>query len=169
MFNCTLCYIENDRGEYLMLHRVKKKNDVNQDKWIGVGGKFEGDESPDECLLREVREETGLTLTHFRFRGVVTFLTDGGWEGEHMYLFTAGGWTGSLCADCAEGDLEWVPKDQVAQLPIWEGDKIFLRLLAQEAPAFLLTLEYRGDTLVRAVLDGRPLPLGGGSAPGLDG
>ena len=97
-----------------MLHRVKKEHDVNQDKWIGVGGKFEGNESPDECLLREVREETGLTLTDFRFRGVVTFLTDGGWEGEYMYLFTATGWTGELAGDCAEGDLEWVPKEQVA-------------------------------------------------------
>ena len=118
MFNSTLCYLENDRGEYLMLHRVKKKHDVNQDKWIGVGGKFEDGESPDECLLREVREETGLTLTRYRFRGVVTFLTDGGWEGEYMYLFTADGWEGELNRDCAEGELEGVSKDQVARLPI---------------------------------------------------
>ena len=155
MYNSTLCYLENDRGEYLMLHRVKKKHDVNQDKWIGVGGKFEDGESPDECLLREVKEETGLTLTGWRFRGVVTFLTDGGWEGEYMYLFTADGWDGELVRDCAEGDLEWVPKDRVTRLPIWEGDKIFLRLLAEEHPAFLLTLEYAGDTLIRAVLDGK--------------
>lgn len=159
MFNTTLCYLENDRGEYLMLHRVKKKHDVNQDKWIGVGGKFEENESPDECLVREVREETGLTLTRYRFRGVVTFLTDGDWEGEYMYLFTAGGWTGELDRDCAEGELEWVPRERVAELPIWEGDKIFLRLLAEEHPAFLLTLEYAGGVLVRAVLDGRKLPL----------
>ena len=157
MYNSTLCYLENGRGEYLMLHRVKKARDVNHDKWIGVGGKFEGDESPDECLLREVREETGLTLTRWRFRGVVTFLTDGGWEGEFMYLFTADGWTGEMARDCAEGDLEWVPKDQVEALPLWEGDKIFLRLLAEEAPPFLLTLEYRGDALVRAVLNGQRL------------
>ena len=160
MFNTTLCYLENHRGEYLMLHRVKKQHDVNQDKWIGVGGKFEGDESPDECLLREVREETGLILTRYRFRGVVTFLTDGGWEGEYMYLFTASQWEGTLDPDCAEGDLVWVPKDQVPLLPIWEGDKIFLDLLAREHPAFLLTLEYAGDRLIRAVLDGRPLRVG---------
>lgn len=159
MYNSTLCYLENGRGEYLMLHRVKKKKDVNQDKWIGVGGKFEDRESPDECLLREVREETGLTLTQWRFRGVVTFLTepDSGWEGEFMYLFTAHGWEGEMVSACTEGDLEWVPKDRVEQLPIWEGDKIFLRLLAEDAPPFLLTLEYRGDKLIRAVLNGKNL------------
>ena len=157
MLNTTLCYLENDRGEYLMLHRVKKQHDVNQDKWIGVGGKFEENESPDECLLREVREETGLTLTDYRFRGVVTFLTDGGWEGEYMYLFTARCWEGELDSACAEGELEWVSKDRVLQLPIWEGDKIFLDLLAREYPVFLLTLEYAGDRLIRVELDGRPL------------
>ena len=157
MRNTTLCYLENERGEYLMLHRVKKQHDVNQDKWIGVGGKFEENESPDECLLREVREETGLTLTDYRFRGVVTFLTDGGWEGEYMYLFTARCWEGELDSACAEGELEWVSKDRVLQLPIWEGDKIFLDLLAREHPVFLLTLEYAGDRLIRAELDGRPL------------
>lgn len=159
MYNSTLCYLENDRGEYLMLHRVKKKKDVNQDKWIGVGGKFEDRESPEECLLREVEEETGLTLTQWQFRGVVTFLTapDSGWEGEFMYLFTARGWEGELTAACSEGTLEWVPKDRVEQLPIWEGDRIFLRLLAADAPPFLLTLEYRGDRLIRAVLDGNNL------------
>ena len=153
MINSTLCYIT--RGdEVLMLHRVKKKNDVNKDKWIGIGGKFEDQESPDECLLREAMEETGLRLTSWRCRGVVTFLSDC-WEGEYMYLFTADGWDGELVRDCAEGDLEWVPKDRVTRLPIWEGDKIFLRLLAEEHPAFLLTLEYAGDTLIRAVLDGK--------------
>ena len=157
MYNSTLCYLENDRGEYLMLHRVKKKKDVNQDKWIGVGGKFEGDESPDECLLREVKEETGVTLTDWRFRGVVTFLTDGGWEGEYMYLFTATGWEGEFVTDCVEGDLEWVPKERVPDLPIWEGDKIFLRLLAEDAPPFLLTLEYAGEDLIRAELNGTKL------------
>jgi len=157
MFNSTLCYLENARGEYLMLHRVKKKKDVNQDKWIGVGGKFEGDESPDECLLREVREETGVTLTDWRFRGVVTFLTDGGWEGEFMYLFTATGWEGEFVESCSEGDLEWVAKEDVPSLPVWEGDKIFLRLLAEDLPPFLLTLEYAGDKLIRAVLDGKKL------------
>lgn len=159
MHNSTLCYLENQSGEYLMLHRVKKAVDVNKDKWIGVGGKFEGQESPDECVRREVLEETGLTLTSFRFRGVVTFLSEG-WDGEYMFLFTADGWTGELVRECAEGDLEWVPKSKVAELPIWEGDKIFLKLLAQNHPPFLLTLEYKhGDRLIRAVLDGRELPI----------
>lgn len=156
MHNSTLGYLENARGEYLMLHRVKKKVDVNRDKWIGVGGKFEGSESPDECFCREVLEETGLTLTRWRFRGVVTFFSDG-WDGEYMYLFTADRWTGELTGDCNEGDLAWVPKEQVPGLPGWEGDKIFLRLLAQDAPPFLLTLEYEGDRLARAVLNGESL------------
>ena len=112
MHNTTLGYLENARGEYLMLHRVKKQADVNKDKWIGVGGHFEPGESPDECFLREVREETGLTLTDWRFRGVVTFLSDG-WDGEHMYLFTATGWTGEPARDCDEGELAWVPKEAV--------------------------------------------------------
>ena len=156
MRSCTLCYLENDRGEYLMLHRVKKEHDVNRDKWIGVGGKFLEDESAEECLIREVREETGLTLTQYRFRGVVTFVAQG-WETEQMYLFTAHGWTGTMAEGCDEGDLEWVPKSRVEELPIWTGDKIFLRLMAQEHPVFLLKLEYIGDTLRRAVLDGREL------------
>ena len=158
MHNSTLGYLENARGEYLMLHRVKKKVDVNKDKWIGVGGHFEDGESPDECFCREVREETGLILTGWRFRGVVTFL-NGGWDGEDMYLFTADGWTGELLQDCDEGELAWVPKEKVADLPIWEGDKIFLKLLAEDAPPFLLTLEYKhgDDRLIRAVLDGRTI------------
>lgn len=156
MHNSTLGYLENAQGEYLMLHRVKKKVDVNKDKWIGVGGHFEDGESPDECFRREVLEETGLTLTEFRFRGVVTFLNDDG-QGEYMYLFTAADWMGELTRDCDEGELAWVPKEKVAELPIWEGDKIFLQLLAQGAPPFLLTLEYRNGRLVRAVLDGKNL------------
>ena len=106
-FNCTLCYIENDRDEYLMLHRVKKKNDVNQDKWIGVGGKFEEGESPEECLLREVWEETGYTLTSYRLRWIVTFQADP-WPAEYMFLYTADGYTGTQ-KECSEGDLQWVP------------------------------------------------------------
>lgn len=158
MFNCTLCYIENDRGEYLMLHRVKKKNDVNRDKWIGVGGKFEDGESPEDCLLREVREETGLTLTRFRFRGVVTFVAEG-YETEYMHLYTANGYTGTL-SDCDEGNLEWVPKNKVSGLPIWEGDKLFFRLIeAPDSPFFSLKLVYKGDALVQAVLDGKDLDL----------
>lgn len=161
MYNSTLCYLENGRGEYLMLHRVKKQVDINKGKWIGIGGKFEEGESPDECLRREVWEETGLTLTQFQFRGVVTFLCNDSGSDQLMYLFTATGWTGELNPDCNEGDLAWVPKGKVLDLPIWEGDEIFLKLLAEDAPPFLLTLDYRTpsgeDRLVRAVLDGKEL------------
>jgi 8-oxo-dGTP diphosphatase len=138
-----------------MLHRVKKENDLNHDKWIGVGGRFERDESPEECLLREVREETGLILDAWRFRGVVTFISDR-WETEYMYLFTADRFHG-LLTDCDEGVLEWVDRERVPALPLWEGDKIFLRLLEEDAPPFLLTLKYRGDTLIYASLDGKTL------------
>ena len=156
--NSSLIYLENSRGEYLMLHRVKKKNNINHDKWIGVGGGFEHGESPEECALRETREETGLTLTDCRFRGIVTFDCEGQ-ETLYMHLFTASGWTGELI-DCDEGELEWVPKEKVYDLPIWEGDKIFFRLLEQERPFFSLKLSYdRGDVLRRAVLDGEELAL----------
>ena len=138
-----------------MLHRVKKENDLNHDKWIGVGGHFEKDESPDECLLREVLEETGLVLDSWRFRGVVTFISDT-WDTEYMYLFTADRFHGEL-ADCDEGVLEWVEKTRVPELPLWEGDRIFLRLLREDAPPFLLTLRYTGDDLVFASLNGEPL------------
>ena len=152
MINTTLCYIT--RGdEVLMLHRVKKKNDINQDKWIGIGGKFEGEETPDECLLREAWEETGLKLTSWKCRGVVTFLTNGMCEGEFMYLFTADGFEGEL-RECDEGDLHWVSREFLHQLPKWEGDQIFLDLLWQDAPFFLLKLRYDGDKLVEAVLNG---------------
>lgn len=153
MLNTTLCYIT--RGDQvLMLHRVKKQNDVNKDKWIGVGGKFLEDESPDECLLREVREETGLKLTSWRCRGIVTFLTNGDFEGEYMYLFTADGFTGQL-TDCDEGELAWVSRDFLDRLPKWEGDQIFLDLLWRDAPFFLLKLRYRDEKLVEAVLNGQ--------------
>ena len=152
MLNTTLCYVTRG-SEVLMLHRVKKKNDLNKDKWIGIGGKFEGEESPDECLLREAKEETGLTLTRWRCRGVVTFLSDT-YEGECMYLFTADGFEGEL-TDCPEGDLQWVSREFLDSLPKWEGDKIFLDLLWQDAPFFLLKLRYEGDKLVEAVLDGK--------------
>ena len=155
MLNTTLCYITQG-DQVLMLHRVKKKNDVNQDKWIGIGGKFQGEETPDECLLREAKEETGLTLTNWRCRGVVTFLTNGPWEGEFMYLFTADGFTGDL-KECDEGELQWVSREFIYRLPIWEGDRIFLDLLWQDAPFFLLKLRYDGDTLVEAVLNGKRL------------
>ena len=154
MHNSTLCYIVKD-GKVLMLHRVKKKNDINHDKWIGIGGKFEPEEAPEECILREAKEETGLTLTSWQCRGVVTFLQEGG-EGEYMYLFTADDFTGELI-ECDEGDLQWVSLDFLDALPTWEGDRIFLKLLWQDAPFFLLTLRYQGDRLVEAVLDGKKI------------
>lgn len=151
MISTTLCYIL--RGDdVLMLHRVKKKNDINQDKWIGIGGKLEEGESPDRCLLREAREETGLTLTDWQCRGVVTFLSDQA-EGEYMYLFTADGFEGEL-KECDEGDLQWIGREKLDSLPAWEGDHIFLDLLWQNAPFFLLTLRYEGDRLAEAVLNG---------------
>ena len=151
MINSTLCYVT--RGDQvLMLHRVKKKNDINHDKWIGIGGKFEAGESPDECLLREAKEETGLTLTNWKCRGVVTFLSDEA-EGEFMYLFTADGFEGEL-TECDEGDLQWVSREFLNGLPKWEGDQIFLDLLWQDAPFFLLKLRYEGERLAEAVLNG---------------
>lgn len=153
----TLCYIEKD-GKYLMLHRTVKKNDVNKDKWIGVGGHFEADESPEECLLREVKEETGYTLTSWSFRGLVTFVSGGGVT-EYMALYTADGFTGAPTR-CAEGELEWVDKKELLSLNLWEGDKIFLRLLDERTSFFSLKLVYDGgNTLVRADLDGKQLPL----------
>ena len=154
MLNTTLCYV-TPAGEYLMLHRVKKENDCNRDKWIGIGGKFEGEESPDGCLLREAKEETGLTLTSWQCRGVVTFLNDT-CEGEYMYLFTADGFEGKM-TQCDEGDLQWVEREFLNALPKWEGDQIFLDLLWQNAPFFLLTLRYHGDTLVEAILNGEKI------------
>ena len=155
MKNTTLCYIENERGDYLMLHRVKKENDCNRDKWIGVGGKFEDGESPEECVLRETLEETGLTLTDWRYRGIVTFVSDR-WETEYMHLFTATGWTGRL-HECDEGVLEWVSREQVRGLPQWEGDRIFLRLIEEDAPFFSLKLRYEGEHLAYAALNGKEL------------
>ena len=155
MINSTLCYVLRG-NDVLMLHRVKKKNDVNQDKWIGIGGKFEADETPDECLLREAYEETGLTLTSWQCRGGVTFLTYGPGEGEFMYLFTADGFEGDL-KECDEGDLQWVSRDFLDGLPKWEGDQIFLDLLWQDSPFFLLKLRYDGEKLVEAVLNGKSI------------
>lgn len=154
MLNSTLCYIE--RGDaWLLMHRVKKENDVNRDKWIGPGGKFEDGESPEECMLREVREETGLTLTSYRFRGIVTFVSDR-WETEYMHLFTADGFEGEL-RPCDEGTLEWIKKSEFAALPQWEGDRIFLQLLEEDAPFFSLKLQYEGERLVSAILNGKAI------------
>ena len=150
----TLCYIEKDDA-YLMLHRVSKKNDMNHDKWIGVGGHFEKNESPEDCLLREVKEETGLSLTSWRFRGIVTFVSDGDFN-EYMCVYTADGFSGEV-RECDEGVLEWVKKEDIEKLELWEGDKIFLRLLAKNAPFFSLKLVYENGVLTSAVLDGKKL------------
>lgn len=146
----TLCYIEKD-NKYLMLHRVKKVNDENHDKWIGVGGKFEEGESPEECLLREVKEETGLTLTAYRFCGIVSFISDE-WENEYMHLFTATEYEGEL-TDCDEGELVWVSKEQLNNLKLWEGDKIFFKLLEEGCRFFSLKLQYRGEELVNTHIE----------------
>ena len=157
MISSTLCYIERD-GKYLMRHRVKKEVDANRDKWIGVGGKFEEGESPEDCVRREAFEETGLTLTDYRYRAVVTFVSDE-WGTEYMHLFTATGYTGEI-KECDEGNLEWVPKTRVQELPIWEGDKLFFRLIDdRNSPFFSLKLRYEGETLAYAALNGKELPL----------
>ncbi len=154
MLNTTLCYLE--RGDaYLMLHRIKKKDDLNRDKWIGIGGKCEEGESPEDCLLRECREETGLSLEEYRYRGLVTFVSDQA-PTEYMHLFTAARWSGRQ-KECPEGDLAWIKKQELLSLPIWEGEKIFLRLLEEDRPFFSLKLQYRGEQLVLAVLDGKQL------------
>lgn len=154
MINTSLCHILKD-GKCLMLHRTKKENDLNHDKWIGIGGKFEDKESPEDCVLREVLEETGLTLTDYRYRGVVTFVSDR-WPTEYMHLFTATGFVGEL-KQCDEGELEWLDWSQLTVIPHWEGDEIFLCLLEQDAPFFSLKLCYEGDVLKCAVLDGKTI------------
>ena len=152
----TLCYVEKD-GQYLMIHRNRRESDGNYGKWLGIGGHFERGESPDECVLREVREETGLTLTQYAFRGVVTFVA-GDWV-EYMHLYTASAFEGELSAGCDEGDVQWVDKTRLPRLPMWPGDRVFLRLLEEGHPFFSLKLVYEGDELAAAALNGRPLDL----------
>lgn len=150
----TLCYIEKDDC-YLMLHRVKKAVDINKDKWIGIGGHLEEGESPEECLVRETREETGLELTDYSLRGVITFVTDS-YPTEYMFLYTATRFSGTMIS-CDEGDLEWVPIKDVEKLPIWEGDKVFFRLLREQEEFFSLKLRYEGEKLVETKLNGQPV------------
>ena len=152
----TLCYLERDDC-YLMLHRIVKENDENKDKWIGIGGRFEAGESPEECLLREVKEETGLTLISYRFRGLITFISNQ-WPTEYMCLYTADRFSGDQ-ADCDEGVLEWVAKKDLHCLNLWAGDRIFLQLLADQVPFFSLKLSYEGEILQSACLDGQALQL----------
>ena len=156
MKNTSLCYIERD-GQYLMLHRIKKAHDENRDKWIGIGGKFEPGESPEDCVLREVREETGLRLTQYRYCGIITFVSDR-WQTEYMHLFHATGFTGAL-RECDGGRLEWIAIDRLLALPQWAGDRIFLDLMQKNVPFFSLKLRYEGETLVEAVLNGKPLTI----------
>lgn len=154
MKNTSLCYIERE-DEWLLLHRTKKENDLNKDKWIGVGGKFEDKESPEECVLREVYEETGLTLQRWRYRGIVTFVSSI-YETEYMHLFTADQFGGTP-GICNEGDLEWIKKEKFSSLPQWEGDRIFLKLLEENEPFFSLKLQYEGEQLVYAALNGKQI------------
>ena len=146
MIFSTLCYIEKD-GKYLMLHRTKKKDDINKDKWLGVGGKFEKDESPEECMLREVKEETGLMLKSYKLRCIVTYVSTT-WETEYMYVFTSRDFTGNLI-ECNEGDLEWVNKKDVLRLNSWEGDKIFVEKIQEDDTFFTVKFEYDGEKLIR--------------------
>lgn len=154
MINTTLCHIEKD-GKYLMLHRIKKENDLNHDKWIGIGGKFEDKESPEECNKRETLEETGLVLNSARYCGIVTFVSDK-WPTEYMHIFHSLDFTGEI-KECDEGELCWVDKKDLYSLSLWQGDKIFLKLIEDNCPFFSLKLEYKGETLIKAILNGRDI------------
>ena len=147
----TLCYIEKD-GCYLMLHRIKRANDENKDKWVGIGGKFEEGESPFDCVRREIKEETELTPEKLCYRGIVTFVSDI-YGTEYMHLFTCPEFSGTLTDKCDEGNPEWVKTEDVEKLPIWEGDKIFFKLLREKTSFFSLKLVYKGDSLVSHELE----------------
>lgn len=156
MIATTVVYLEKN-GKYLMLHRTRKQNDENHDKWIGIGGKFEEGESPEDCARREVSEETGLTMQTLSYRGIVTFVSNE-WPTQQMHLFHSDAFSGEI-RDCDEGELSWIGKSALLSLPIWAGDKIFLRLLETDTPFFSLKLTYYGDRLTQALLNERPLPL----------
>ena len=151
MKNTSLCYIEKD-GAYLMMHRIKKKNDENHDKWIGVGGKFEAGESPFDCARREILEECGVSPKNLRYRGIVTFVSDE-YGTEYMHLFTSDGYEGEIDYNCDEGRLEWVKKEDIPALPIWEGDKVFFDLLDREERFFSLKLEYKKEKLISSTIE----------------
>ena len=146
MINSTICYIEKN-GKYLMLHRTKKQNDINKDKWIGVGGKFEDKESPEECIIREVKEETGLILNSLSLKCIVTYVSSN-WDTEYMYVFTSNDFSGELI-ECNEGDLEWIDKENISNLNLWEGDKIFLEKINNSNNFFTVKFEYDGDDLIK--------------------
>ena len=146
MILSTLCYIEKD-NQYLMLHRTKKKNDINKDKWIGIGGKFEENESPEECVTREVKEGTGLNLKSYQLRCIVTYVSTN-WETEYMYVFTSNEFTGDII-ECNEGELQWINKNEVTKLNTWEGDKIFIEKMQKDSNFFTVKCEYDGDSLLR--------------------
>ncbi len=154
MQKSTLCYLEKD-GCYLMLFRNKKSYDPNRGKWIGVGGGFLPGEDALTCARREVLEETGLSMTEPVYRGVVDFLSDV-WESEEMHLFTCSSFEGTLI-ECDEGELKWIPVSEVPDLPLWEGDRYFLRMLREDRPFFRMTLRYEGDRLAEALCDGESL------------
>lgn len=149
MILSTICYIEKN-NQYLMLHRTKKENDISKDKWIGIGGKFENNESPEECIKREVFEETGLKLKTFKLRGIVTY-TSKEWETEYMYIFTSNDFEGDLI-ECNEGDLEWIDKEKIVNLNTWEGDKLFLKKLENDNNFFTMKFEYDGDNLLNYII-----------------
>lgn len=157
MRNTTLCYIKKN-GKYLLMHRIKKENDLNRDKWIGIGGKFEDKESPEQCNRREVFEETGLTLNSAEYKGIITFVSDI-WETEYMHLFTSSDFSGTVKSDCVEGVLEWVNEDKLLSFPTWSGDRIFLEKLDSDE-FFSLRLEYRGETLISAIFNDKEILTG---------
>lgn len=141
----TLCYLEKD-NKYLMLLRNKKEKDVNEGKWIGVGGKCEKGESPEECVIRETFEETGIKLESLKMRGVMTFASEG-WEDEYIFVYTSDKFSGHI-TECNEGELAWIDKDKIMDLNLWNGDRIFLDIMINSDKLFSIKLSYKGDDIV---------------------